>query len=68
MPIGRRIWEFTAINISAWALDAYLPVRTWKPPHSSETTGPVLVSRLGGGLDRVTYPKLICAVAATPPP
>ncbi|MFF2305963.1 hypothetical protein ACFVVP_26070 [Streptomyces sp. NPDC058128] len=50
-----------------WALDYYLPVRTWKPPHSSETTGPVLVSRLGRGLDRVTFPKLIRAVAATHP-
>ncbi|MFE6813561.1 hypothetical protein [Streptomyces sp. NPDC057675] len=50
-----------------WALDAYLPVRTWKSPHSSETTGPVLLSRLGRGLDRVTYPRLIRAVAATHP-
>ncbi|MER6477683.1 hypothetical protein [Streptomyces filamentosus] len=48
-----------------WALDDYLPVRTWRPPHSTESTGPVLVSRLGRGLDRVTFPKLIRAVAAT---
>ncbi|MFF6903308.1 hypothetical protein [Streptomyces hydrogenans] len=47
-----------------WALDDYLPVRTWRLPHSSETTGPLLVSRLGRGLDRVTFPKLIRAVAA----
>ncbi|MFF0561956.1 hypothetical protein [Streptomyces sp. NPDC004266] len=40
-------------------------MRTWKAPHSTETAGPVLVSRLGRGLDRVTFPKLIRAVAAT---
>ncbi|MFI8105371.1 hypothetical protein [Streptomyces sp. NPDC086023] len=48
-----------------WALDDYLPVRTWKAPYSTETAGPVLVSRLGRALDRVTYPKLIRSVAAT---
>ncbi|MGW8362898.1 hypothetical protein ACWGK1_20275 [Streptomyces wedmorensis] len=48
-----------------WALDAYLTVRTWKTPYSAETAGSVLVSRLGRGLDRVTFPKLIRAVAAT---
>lgn len=40
-----------------WALDEYLPVRTHKAPHSTETTGPLLVSRTGRGLDRVTFPR-----------
>lgn len=48
-----------------WALDDYLPAGTWKPPHSTETSGPVLVSRPGRVLDRMTFPKLIRSVAAT---
>ncbi|MGW3200058.1 hypothetical protein ACWDBD_36935 [Streptomyces sp. NPDC001118] len=50
-----------------WALDEYLPVRTHKAPHSTETTGPLLVSRTGRGLDRVTFPRLLREVAATHP-
>ncbi|MER5555951.1 hypothetical protein ABT001_30505 [Streptomyces sp. NPDC002793] len=50
-----------------WALDEYLPVRTHKAPHSTETTGPLLLSRTGRGLDRVTFPRLLRDVAATHP-
>ncbi|MGW0955795.1 hypothetical protein, partial [Streptomyces sp. NPDC002545] len=50
-----------------WALDEYLPVRTHKAPHSTETTGPLLVSRTGRGLDRVTFPRLLRDVAASHP-
>ncbi|MEU6010123.1 hypothetical protein [Streptomyces sp. NPDC047453] len=50
-----------------WALDEYLPVRTHKAPHSTDTTGPLLVSRTGRGLDRVTFPRLLRGMAATHP-
>ncbi|MFE7551053.1 hypothetical protein [Streptomyces gardneri] len=50
---------------AVWVLDDYLPVRTWKTPHSTESCGPVLVSRLGRGLDHVTYTRLIRNVAST---
>ncbi|MFI7278451.1 hypothetical protein [Streptomyces sp. NPDC049879] len=50
-----------------WALDEYLPVRTHRGPDSYEDRGPLLVSRLGRGLDRMTFPKLIRAVAASHP-
>ncbi|MEU8828828.1 hypothetical protein [Streptomyces sp. NPDC048636] len=50
-----------------WALDEYLPVRPHKAPHSTETTGPLLLSRTGRGLDRVTLPRLLREVAATHP-
>nr|WP_208026385.1 Tn3 family transposase [Streptomyces sp. Tu 3180] len=50
-----------------WALDEYLPVRTHKAPHSTETTGLLLLSRTGHGLDRVTFPRLLRTVAATHP-
>ncbi|MET9155393.1 hypothetical protein ABZX82_29575 [Streptomyces griseoflavus] len=50
-----------------WALDEYLPVRTHKAPHSTGTTGPLLLSRTGRGLDRVTFPRLLRDVAATHP-
>ncbi|MFE9976067.1 hypothetical protein ACFYRD_36480 [Streptomyces hirsutus] len=50
-----------------WALDDYLPVRTHKTPHSTDTTGPLLLSRTGRGLDRVTFPRLLRDVAATHP-
>ncbi|WP_309049162.1 hypothetical protein [Streptomyces sp.] len=57
-PIPRQV---------VWALDEYLPVRTHKTPHSTETTGPLLLSRTGRGLDRVTFPKMLRDVAATHP-
>ncbi|MDQ1031262.1 site-specific recombinase XerD [Streptomyces umbrinus] len=50
-----------------WALDEYLPVRTHKAPHSTETEGPLLVSRTGRGLDHVTFTRLLREVAATHP-
>ncbi|MEU1895728.1 hypothetical protein [Streptomyces pristinaespiralis] len=50
-----------------WALDEYLPVRTHKAPHSTETAGPLLLSRTGRALDRVTFPRLLRDVAATHP-
>ncbi|MEW1870070.1 hypothetical protein AB0420_18390 [Streptomyces caelestis] len=50
-----------------WALDDYLPVRTHKAPHSTGTTGPLLLSRTGRALDRVTFPRLLRGVAATHP-
>ncbi|WP_331725070.1 hypothetical protein OG783_33675 (plasmid) [Streptomyces jietaisiensis] len=50
-----------------WALDEYLPIRTHKAPHSTETTGPLLLSRTGRALDRVTFPRLLRDVAATHP-
>ncbi|MGA4803573.1 hypothetical protein [Streptomyces lavendulocolor] len=50
-----------------WALDDYLPVRTHKAPHSTATSGPLLVSRTGRGLDRVTLPRLLRDVATTHP-
>ncbi|MFB7327034.1 hypothetical protein [Streptomyces sp. NPDC056190] len=49
-----------------WALDEYLPVRTHKAPHSTQTEGPLLVSRTGRGLDRVTFTRLLRDVAAPP--
>ncbi|MEU5476660.1 hypothetical protein [Streptomyces mirabilis] len=50
-----------------WALDEYLPVRTHKAPHSTETEGPLLLSRTGRGLDHVTFTRLLREVAATHP-
>ncbi|GGO98258.1 hypothetical protein [Wenjunlia tyrosinilytica] len=50
-----------------WALDEYLPARTHKAPHSTKTHGPLLLSRTGRGLDRVTFPRLLREVAATHP-
>ncbi|MGW5124578.1 hypothetical protein ACWEQ7_11085 [Streptomyces sp. NPDC004069] len=50
-----------------WALDEYLPVRTHKAPHSTETEGPLLISRTGRGLDHVTFTRLLRDVAATHP-
>ncbi|MGW3100035.1 hypothetical protein ACWDCC_42095 [Streptomyces sp. NPDC001102] len=50
-----------------WALDEYLPVRTHKAPHSTETEGPLLVSRTGRGLDHVTFTRVLREVAATHP-
>ncbi|WP_060903176.1 hypothetical protein [Streptomyces europaeiscabiei] len=50
-----------------WALDEYLPVRTHKAPHSGPEHGPLLLFRTGGGLDRVTFPKLLRDVAVTHP-
>ncbi|WP_405814613.1 hypothetical protein OG241_08435 [Streptomyces sp. NBC_01390] len=50
-----------------WALDDYLPVRTHKAPHSTETEGPILVSRTGRGLDHVTFTRLLREVAAAHP-
>ncbi|MDX3280443.1 hypothetical protein PV435_29795, partial [Streptomyces scabiei] len=50
-----------------WALDEYLPVRTQKAPHSTETEGPLLLSRTGRGLDHVTFTRLLREVAATHP-
>jgi hypothetical protein len=50
-----------------WALDEYLAVRTWRPPASTETTGPLLVSYRGNAFDRPTITKVIRAVAATHP-
>lgn len=50
-----------------WALDDYLPVRTHKAPHSTEATGPLLLSRTGRGLDRVTFARLLREVAASHP-
>ncbi|MEU3050328.1 hypothetical protein ABZ705_28130 [Streptomyces sp. NPDC006984] len=50
-----------------WALDEYMPVRTHKAPHSTAETGPLLVSRTGRGLDRVTFPRIIRDVAAGHP-
>ncbi|MFE2684458.1 hypothetical protein [Streptomyces mirabilis] len=50
-----------------WALDEYLPVRTHKAPHSTETEGRLLVSRTGRGLDHVTFTRLLREVAATHP-
>ncbi|MDG5807924.1 hypothetical protein P9869_35810 [Streptomyces ossamyceticus] len=50
-----------------WALDEYLPVRTHKAPHSGPAHGPLLLSRTGRGLDRVTFPRILRDVAATHP-
>jgi site-specific recombinase XerD len=50
-----------------WAIEDYLPARTHKAPHSMEETGPLLVSRTGRALDRVTFPQLLRAVAGTHP-
>ncbi|MFJ4008025.1 hypothetical protein ACIPWL_31925 [Streptomyces sp. NPDC090023] len=50
-----------------WALDDYLPARTPKAPHSTETEGPLLLSRTGRGLDHVTFTRLLREVAATHP-
>ncbi|MER6789502.1 hypothetical protein ABT330_33635 [Streptomyces sp. NPDC000658] len=50
-----------------WALDEYLPVRTHKAPHSTETSGPLLVSRTGRAVDHVTFTRLLREVAATHP-
>ncbi|MFD4412455.1 hypothetical protein [Streptomyces sp. NPDC058475] len=50
-----------------WALDEYLPVRTHKAPHSTETKGPLLLSRTGRGLDHVTFTRVLREVAATHP-
>jgi site-specific recombinase XerD len=50
-----------------WALDDYLPVRPHRAPHSTDHDGPLLLSFSGRGLDRMTFPKLIRAVAATHP-
>lgn len=50
-----------------WALDDYLPARTHKAPHSTETTGPLLLSRTGRPLERVTFLRLVRAVAASHP-
>lgn len=36
-------------------------------PRSTECTGPLLLSRTGRGLDRVTFPRLLRDVAATHP-
>ncbi|MGW1189251.1 hypothetical protein [Streptomyces sp. NPDC002559] len=51
-----------------WALDDYLPVRTWRTPHSTATTGPLLLSRNGRGIDRVnTLKDIVRTVARTHP-
>ncbi|MGW2181226.1 hypothetical protein ACWCXX_24635 [Streptomyces sp. NPDC001732] len=51
-----------------WALDDYLPVRTWRTPHSTATTGPLLLSRNGRGIDRVnTLKDIVRTVAHTHP-
>lgn len=51
-----------------WALDDYLPVRTWRSPHSTATTGPLLLSRNGRAIDRVnTLIDIVRTVAATHP-
>ena len=42
-------------------------MRTHKAPHSSETEGPLLVSRTGRGLDHVTFTRLLREVTATHP-
>jgi integrase len=38
---------------------AYLQVRTWRPPHSYEERGPLLVSYRGRALDTQTTPRTI---------
>ncbi|MFJ2589712.1 hypothetical protein [Streptomyces sp. NPDC087538] len=51
-----------------WALDDYLPVRTWRTPHSTATTGPLLLSRNGRAIDRVnTLKDIVRTVAAGHP-
>lgn len=51
-----------------WALNEYLPVRTWKEPYSNASTGPLLLSRNGRAIDRVnTLKDIVRAVAATHP-
>lgn len=51
-----------------WALDEYLPVRAYRPPTSTETTGPLLTSRYGKPLDVVvTFPRMVRTVAMSHP-
>lgn len=53
---------------TATALRAYLPVRTWRPPHSYEESGPLLTSRTGRPLDARETPRTIVRnIAATHP-
>lgn len=49
------------------ALDDYLVERTWRTPHSTQSTGTLLLSRYGRALDRITTLNLVRAVAATHP-
>ncbi|MGR4883972.1 hypothetical protein ACIPUC_31765 [Streptomyces sp. LARHCF249] len=51
-----------------WVLDDYLAVRTWRAPHSTETTGPVLASRLGRVLAETAASLSADAIVHSPSP